>query len=249
MEQTIRPAEARQTILYTDVRGHTFTVFGDSISKGLYLEEGKVMRVRQSAVSILADELGCRIENCSAFGQTLKKCWNQGHFQRWLEERGRYETPVVCLGGNDCDYDWKQVAADPAAPHRPKTDLAEFTGILRSLISLFRQAGVRPVFTSLPPIHSQRYFDNVISTKADGGRVMQFFCGDVTNIARHQECYSNAVVQTALENGCDVIDIRSDLLLMPDYLSCLSDDGIHPNQRGHEVIASLILRRMGAASR
>lgn len=97
-----------------------------------------------------------------------------------------------------------------------------------------------PVLFSLPPIDSQRYFRNVISARADGERVMEFFRGDVTNIARHQEAYNLAVMKAALENGCPFIDFRTDMLLMPDYLACLSDDGIHPNARGHEEIARIV---------
>ena len=221
-------------------RQSRITVFGDSISKGLYLENGRICRVGRSAVTILTERYGVGADNFSAYGQTLKKCWEKGHFERFLRETPPGSVLAVALGGNDCDYRWEDVAEAPLAAHAPNTPLPEFGEILRKVIALLRAHGRTPLFFSLPPIDSQRYFRNVISARADGERVMEFFRGDVTNIARHQEAYNLAVMKAALENGCPFIDFRTDMLLMPDYLACLSDDGIHPNARGHEEIARIV---------
>ena len=199
-------------------------------------------RVQKSAVRLISEALGTEIENFSAFGQTLNKCMEKGHVDRWIREASKGDILVFSLGGNDCDYDWAEVAADPLAPHAPKTPYAEFVRLLGSAASKLKRAGFTPVFTSLAPIDSARYFKNVICNKADGEQVMRFFRGDVTNISRHQECYNDAVCKTALACGGIFLDFRSPLLLLPDYLGCLSDDGIHPNQRGHEEIASALLR-------
>ncbi len=219
------------------------TVFGDSISKGLYLEDGHIRRIERSAVRLLSEKYGVQLDNFSVFGQTLKKCWEQGHFLRWMSDHANQGAIlVVCMGGNDCDYDWQEVAKDPFLPHKPKTPIAEFEYILHALIEQSKRHNIRLIFTSLPPIDSRRYFENVISRRADGARVMEFFRGDVTNISRHQECYNAAVLKAALSGGCTFLDFRSELLLRYDFLSCLSDDGIHPNQTGHEAIAAYIER-------
>ena len=31
-----------------------------------------------------------------------------------------------CYGGNDSDYDWAAIDADPAGDHRPRTELPAF---------------------------------------------------------------------------------------------------------------------------
>ena len=217
------------------------TVFGDSIPKGLYLEGGRVARVGQNAVTLTAEKFGLEINNFSIFGQTLKKCFEKGHFERWLADRQNLrEIPVISLGGNDSDYDWAAVAAAPDAEHRPFTPLGEFENILERLICLLKSAGAAPVFTLLPPIDSQRYFENVISRRADGQKVLRFFHGDVTNIARHQECYSAAIARKAAEHNCGCIDIRTPLLWQRDYLDLIADDGVHPNGKGHALIAETV---------
>ena len=220
------------------------TVFGDSISKGLYLEKGRICRIERGAVSILSQRYGIATDNFSSYGQTLKKCWEKGHFERFLRETPRGSVLAIALGGNDCDYRWEEVAKAPLEEQRPNTPLPEFEDILRKIVALLRANDRVPVFLSLPPIDSQRYFRNVICARADGERVMEFFRGDATNIARHQEAYNLAVMKTALENRCMFIDFRTEMLLMPDFLACLSDDGIHPNARGHEEIARIIARQL-----
>ncbi len=225
------------------------TVIGDSVSKGLYLEDRHIRRIEKSAIDILSEDLGVEIENFSQFGQTLKKSWEKGHFERFFDPAMRGSTLVVALGGNDCDYDWPTVAADPFAPHRPHTTPEEFARILRTLASRLRANKVRAAFASLPPINAERYFKNVICARADGESVMKFFCGDLSNIERHQECYNAAVLKAALENGCDFIDFRSPLLLMRDYLDCLSDDGIHPSAEGHRRIAAIVEQHLQLRTR
>lgn len=217
------------------------TVFGDSIPKGLYLAQGRVARVEKNAVTLTAERFGLDINNFSIYGQTLKKCYEKGHFERWLSQRqdGR-EIPVISLGGNDSDYDWAKVAEQPEAEHMPFTPLGEFVTILDKVIRMLKNAGASPVFTLLPPIDSQRYFENVIARRADGQKVLLFLHGDVTNIARHQECYSAAIARKASEHGCECIDIRTPLLWERDYLAYLADDGVHPNGKGHGVIAETV---------
>ncbi len=220
------------------------TVIGDSIPKGLYLQQKRICRIEHSAVDLVAERLGLHVENSSMFGQTLKKCCAKGYFDRWLAERSSPNAQlIISLGGNDCDYVWEEVAKNPPGAHLPHTPLPEFEGLLRTLIATLRAQRVQPVFTALPPIDSARYFRNVICARADGERVMEFFRGDITNIARHQECYNDAVLKAALSGGCTFLDFRSELLLRADYLDLLSDDGIHPNQKGHEAIADCICRR------
>lgn len=219
------------------------TLFGDSIPKGLYLEGSKIRRIRRSAADAVAAYFGFALDNRSAFGMTLAKCTEKGYIADFIRNAKPGDAAVISLGGNDCDYDWEAVARDPFAFHKPHTPLPLFEELLEAAVRAFAQAGLRAVFTSLPPVNSERYFRNVICARADGTEVMKFFSGDVTNIARHQESYSNAVMKAALSGGCGFIDCRTEFLMKPDFLDYLADDGIHPNQAGHDLIAECVIRQ------
>ena len=220
------------------------TILGDSIPKCLYLHNGKICRIEYSAVQTLTERLNLSIENLSIFGLTLKKCYEKGIFDRWLQDhKFTGDLLILSLGGNDCDYNWNAVEKNPFAEHYPNTPIPEFERLLHTIIRQAKAVKIKPIFTSLPPIDSQRYFENIISKRADPAQILKFFHGDITNISRHQECYNNAIQKVALSSGCQFLDYRSTLLLKTDYLSYLSDDGIHPNQKGHDAIAAFIYQK------
>lgn len=217
-------------------------LFGDSISKGLFLQEGKICRIGRNAAVIVAERYRLRIDNFSAFGQTLRKCREKRLFDTFLDNTGDFarKKAVIALGGNDCDYDWKKVSEDPFGYHLPNTPLPLFEEMLGEVTEKFKSRGLLPVFISLPPVSSQRYFDNVICKKAEREQILKFFAGDVTNIARHQECYNAAILKCAAAYGCDFIDFRTEFLLKTDCADYISDDGIHPNAKGHLLIADIV---------
>ena len=112
------------------------TVIGDSIPKGLYLENRHIRRVGRGAVNTIAEKLGTEIENFSVFGQTLKKCCEKGLIERWLDEHaGTRDKLILSLGGNDCDYCWEEVEKAPHAPPPPQTAPAQIDRLGPGLIS------------------------------------------------------------------------------------------------------------------
>lgn len=214
------------------------TVMGDSIAKGLFLKDNKIMRIERNTVKLMQEHYGVSIENFSLFGQTLKKTVQKGFFDTYLENNAHKPNKVlvIALGGNDCDYNWKEVGEHPNAQHEPNTPPSEFFSLLNENVQKLKKGGIHTYLAALPPVYSDRYFQNIIAARADKDAVLHFFTGDVTNISRHQECYNNLILRAALLNRCPFIDFRTDFLLknnMPDYIS---EDGIHPNEMGHELM-------------
>ncbi len=215
------------------------TVFGDSISKGLYLKGDRINRLEINAVQLVMDKYGIDIDNKSAFGQSLQRIYNKKVIEKYLAEidYSRHNIAVLSLGGNDADYNWTEVAKNPTAIHDSKTPLFFFGKWLDETIRMLQSNGVHVVITSLPPVNSQRYFDNVIARHCDREAVLRFLHDDVSNISRHQECFSNLLMQRALFHGCGFVDLRTAFLMKNDFLNFLCMDGIHPNERGQALIA------------
>ena len=223
-------------------------LFGDSIPKGYTTKGGKIEKVKDNAVSLLEAKYGFHIENRSAYGLTLHKLYERGAVEEFLRESSgeKERAAIFCIGGNDSDYDWRAVARDPAGAHESKTPLKLFRKELNELISKLQREGVKVAITTLPPVDSARFYETVICKIADGEQVLRFFDGDLTNISRCQEGYNLAIMETAAENGCKLIDIRSPFLMRRDYLHHYSDDGIHPNQNGHRIIAESVMQFIDA---
>ena len=66
--------------------------------------------------------------------------------------------------------------------------------------------------------------------------IKNFFKGDRENLYHYQESYNNILSKCVAEANATLIDFRSPLLLKTNFLEYLSDDGIHPNEKGQEFI-------------
>lgn len=58
---------------------------------------------------------------------------------------------LVHFGGNDCDFDWDAIAADPTSNHLPRRSLDAFFRDLGEIAGLARAARAKPVFLVPPP--------------------------------------------------------------------------------------------------
>ena len=64
--------------------------------------------------------------------------------------------------------------------------------------------------------------------------------GDIQHIYRWHERYNNAIIRVAMESKCQLIDIREAFLDKKKYEEYLCVDGIHPNEKGHSLIDSVL---------
>lgn len=226
-----------------DLSGYKIKIIGDSISKGLYLDNSVIRKFEKNAVDEISEHFKIEIENFSMFGQTLKRMKEKNIYKTVAEnsDTSKKNVVVLCLGGNDADYKWEEVSRSPEEKHQPKTPLADFAIMLDEIVTYLKNRGMNVILTSIFPIDSNRYFKNVISKMSNGDNVLKFFGGDVSNIARHQECYNIEVINCARKHNCNFIDYRSKIIQMNNFLDYLCQDGAHPNEKGHRFVADLII--------
>ena len=214
------------------------TVFGDSIGKGVFTDGGKIEVLKENAVSLFEQWRGVKVDNKSGYGQSLKRTYEKGVIDRYIQSLDKTEENIAVLelGGNDADFDWKEVALSPEEAHFPKTRIEEFSGIYSEILKKLTAAGVRAIACTIVPISSERYFENVIGKACDPEKVLEFFKGDVNTIHRHQEMFNNEILKNSYRAGVDVIDLRKQFLDTNEFESLICRDGIHPNATGHERI-------------
>ncbi len=211
-------------------------MFGDSIGQGIFFQEsiGRYRRSRNSCVHLL-QESGIPIESHAMMGYTVEK---------GLEVFRRSETAeggncVIEFGGNDCDLDWQAVSDHPEIFHDGKVPLNRFRNGLETFIRESRSRGLNPVLVTPPPLLSDRYF-RWVSRQKDPERILSYL-GDVEHISRWQERYAWTVRDAAENNGCRLLDLRRAMLEKNNLPELMSQDGIHPNERGQMEMARSIL--------
>ena len=214
-------------------------LYGDSILKGIQLAPDTAKYRVENTVdfTVLEQKLGCKIDNCSRFGCTVTK--GKQLIERALAAGKLGDVVVMDYGGNDCDFDWAAVSADPTAEHQPHTPLAQFLSTYREIIALLRAHCIEPILTTLPPLQPQWFFDWFC-----GGLNQQnilSWLGDVNTIYRYQENYSRAVERLAREERVKLVDLRGAFLSARRIDDLFCRDGIHPNAAGQQLIAETFL--------
>lgn len=222
----------------------TFTVIGDSIPKGIITKDNQISLAKQNAVDIVQDYYKVTINNFSFYGQTLKRIYSKNLLDQLIKslkhENNNYV--IFSIGGNDADYNWQKVAEEPNKKQEPITPIKEFKKILQKSITKLKNNNINVIITTMIPMDSTRYFENVISKKADKEKILSFLKQDLSNITRQHERYNMALVELAILNNCPIIDIRSQFLLNKNYRNYLCKDGIHPNEKGYKKIGSYIIK-------
>lgn len=214
-------------------------VSGDSISKGVVYDENKKKYtiLEDNYVELLRDKLNGIVHNTSRFGSTLIKGIQK------LKNNIFNEKPDIVLieyGGNDCDFNWDEIAKNPDAIHLPRTDFRTFENTLLEAVDLVKKNKSTPVLMNLPPLNADRYFNWISKNNPVAKENILKWLGSVTKIYWWQERYNSVILKIAEETKTLCIDIRGAFLQFPDFTKLLCIDGIHPNKEGHIVIANKI---------
>lgn len=224
-----------------NIENKKITVWGDSILKGIVRDDTpQGYRVLQTnCVTRFEKTTGSKISNYASFGMTTIKAFER--IKRSLIRRNPQKDDLVLLefGGNDCDFLWKQISERPNIDHQPKTPLALFSKNLQQIIDTFKSFNLIPILMTLPPLEPNRFF-NWISRGLNPANILHWL-GDVNKIYRWQEVYNDEVFDIARKNDLHLINVRKEFLLSDNYSSLICDDGIHPNEQGHEAIYSAFM--------
>ena len=215
-------------------------VFGDSILKGIQVNaHNRRYHVNNNIdVDMLSKKFSLRIVNRSRLGCTVTR--GKSVVEKFLNEAPDCNAIVMDYGGNDCDFDWKAISADPGAHYEPKTPISMFVKIYSGIVEKIKKSGIRPVITNLPPIEPQRYFD-WFCKGLNKENVLRWLEG-VSTIYRFQEFYSKTVEEIARNTGAMLVDLRGAFLKERQIGRFLCEDGIHPNTEGQKLITQEFAR-------
>lgn len=142
---------------------------------------------------------------------------------------------LVEYGGNDCDFNWEEVAAAPEAEHLPKTPLSKFEGMMRGAVKAIKDKGITPL-ADVAAAHRRgalyRLDHKDGPVKAEYRQVARRRAHDLPlpgTLFQHHR-------QDRARDGSFFVDVRSYFLDKHNYKHLFCADGIHPNVDGHELI-------------
>lgn len=214
-------------------------IFGDSIVKGVTYQDGRYHLCREHNFDALAEQ-GIDVCNYARMGA----CTDTGLeiARRRLADCEHGTTVLLSFGGNDCDFDWQAVSDRPQDEHLPKVPEETFLNNYRELVRLCREAGAETKMLSLVPLESHRFFAHVSQSRSQ--EHILSWLGDVDRIFRWQAYYNDLVCQLSRELSCQLIDLRAAFLKSPVFPSLICADGIHPTQKGHDLVHGFIAQAL-----
>lgn len=219
------------------------TAMGDSLTKGVVLtDRNRYSVIDKSFMGIICDKLDLSVRNYGRFGCTVS--FGNNVIDRHSAEITDSDYTFLEYGGNDCDFDWMKIAESPFEEHEARTALESFKTQFAGLIAKVRALGSTPVIISLPPIISDIYFSffSRFMTQEQKQNVIRWLGGDVGIISRWHESYNRALFQVASMTQTGIIDITTPFDTYRGGLASLyCQDGIHPNENGHRLIAETIM--------
>ncbi|MEG2200508.1 MAG: SGNH/GDSL hydrolase family protein, partial [Anaerovorax sp.] len=133
-------------------------IFGDSVTKGIVYddEKEKYVFLEDSFVHLFQQEQQIGVKNFSKFGCTT--CKGVKILDAHVEELENFDYTVLEFGGNDCDYNWKDVSETPDQNHLPNVPLKEFVACYKNMLAKIIKSGSKPIMLSLPPLHAPGFF-------------------------------------------------------------------------------------------
>ena len=211
-------------------------IIGDSIMKGVVFDEiiGKYKHLQDSAAALFAKTNNVEIKNHSKFGCTTDRALQ--NLSAILENDTDMNIVLLELGGNDCDYNWNAVCADPRRIHKPNVPYERFKRNLDAIVKKILHSGKQPLIMTLAPIDADKYFNWIAAGDEMRSKNLLEFLGDKNYIYRTQERYANALEQVAAKYNLVRVNVRDALLNIPKYSDYLCHDGIHLNERGQRFI-------------
>ena len=206
-------------------------IYGDSLLKATVPDEE--MHYHFHLPEVMAQYPSDRLEvvNRAKMGATVTKGLSlvEHDVQRGMDAR----WALVAYGGNDSDFDWAAIDADPEADHRPNTELPVFADTLHETLDALRQGGVQPVMMTLPPIDGERYLDFLCRDNLRRDRILDWL-GEPQMIYRHQELYADTAAEIALRENIPLIPVRQTFLCNHRLSQLIAADGIHLTMPGYE---------------
>lgn len=213
--------------------------FGDSILQGVVhdVQLNKYKLLKENFVTMVGKKLNVSWKNYAKHGSLITD--GEKEFAKQLSSIKKSDYIFFSFGGNDCNFNWDEVADNPNANHFPKTRLDVFHQKYVNIIRNTQARGKTPILFSLPPVHSELFFNSIIAYR-NKENILKFMQGNINNIYQWHSMYNIEIFKIANETNVPIIDITTSFLKMLDYKDYICDDGVHPNAKGHELIAAAI---------
>ena len=201
--------------------------FGDSITNGVGLADvTEADTFRDIVRRGLTEKLGKKVEviNAGVNGEIVTQAIRR--LDRDVLKR-KPDIVTIMFGGNEAGFYRPETRGFADTPRVP---LEVFAATVAKIVKRTRAAGITVVLMTCPPM-TERYWGNRLEPYQKNG--INFLVKD----------YAQAMRDVAAKTGVELIDVYRAFEEDPATRGYFPD-GLHPDARGHRLIAKLLIERL-----
>ena len=218
--------------------------FGDSITRGVTFMKGRLRILKENYPAFLQDLfLSDKNTNVTVLNKGVFHD-NTDLLLSRLDKDIIKEKPdyvIIGVGGNDCDFKWNEVAADPMEEHQAIVPLERYLENMKKIIMNLQQQSIVPVVLTLPPLEPVRYYHTIAKQY---GSSAGHWISTLGGIEHWHGLYNRSLRKMIAELKVNMIDIRTAVKYAGDLLDLMSEDGIHLTSSGYKVMSVAIYQNL-----
>lgn len=216
-----------------------YYVFGDSMMRGVMPDEtGSYHASELIGFPEIAEK--CEIEIINYAMPTFTTERVLGWAQSTMARIDKPDAVIIECGGNDCDYDWKIFTESAGTELKHRRDLEHFSNDYEELISFFENMNVPVIAAMTPHIATGKYLSHLKEVSAD----IQKYSNSLPSVKLMKMAYNEyekRMYEIANRHNCDIIVLQNKFDQVADSEDYFSADGMHPNERGYQLIGQSFL--------
>ncbi|WP_044022283.1 SGNH/GDSL hydrolase family protein [Bacillus sp. SG-1] len=217
--------------------------FGDSLTRGVSYVKGRLRIVKENYPNILQQLFSennkeVSVVNKGVFNDNSELLLNRLE-KDVIKERPNYV--IIEIGGNDCNFNWHEVAEKPWEKHQAIVPMNQYLDNLKAIITNIKQHDIIPVVATLPPLDPVRYYKNISEKYSPA---ISHWISEVGGIDYWHGLYNRNLNKLTEEYNILKVDVRSALKKAGNLMDFISDDGIHLTEEGYKILSQEIYRNI-----
>ncbi len=149
---------------------------------------------------------------------------------------------VLEIGGNDCNFNWKEVSKNPYLDHPPALSTNDLATNLNNIIDRLIENSITVILLTPPPLDENKYLQLL---NHYFGNNIDLFIKTKGGIALWHKKYVETIRAVAVERKTFFIDIYAEFekTNLQEHLVAL--DGLHPTEKGYQLMAQKFVESLG----
>jgi lysophospholipase L1-like esterase len=148
---------------------------------------------------------------------------------------------LIGVGGNDCNFNWEEVAKNPEKKHEPVVSMIDYIENIKRIVIEVKESNITPILLTLPPLDPVKYYQFIANRY---GTVISHWISSCGGIEHWHSLYNLHLKTLITQLDVSSIDVRSALKKAGNITNFISDDGIHLNSLGYSEMGSIIYKEL-----